>query len=230
VAVSHRHLKGETLLFVDGDPVGKVAERLEPIQFVLGDPADTPSLSASFRDWLVYRSALNADEVRALHQGRLLQASLEVYAPLRREEPQAGGPVENRAQSLARVCAYPVDTSGALDALRNKLKAADRARQSEMKVEEKEPIDLDPAVYDLYVGRYELAPKVCFTISREDDRLYFLDPEGNKAELLPESETTFFIRFPLAELTVTFNRNTKNEIASLTFSVNGREDRAQKID
>ena len=34
---------------------------------------------ADFKDLLIYRSALNADEVTALENGRLLQASLEIY-------------------------------------------------------------------------------------------------------------------------------------------------------
>jgi len=52
------------------------------------------------RHFLIYRSALNPDEVAALHDGRLLQASLEVYAPLR-DEFVTGAPVANLAQSLS---------------------------------------------------------------------------------------------------------------------------------
>ena len=96
VLVSHYTARGETLFFVDGKLAGTTMERLEPKSFALGGPA-----AAEFKDLLIYRSALNADEVAALEGGRLLQASLEVYSPLSGAEVKAGGPVENRAQSLS---------------------------------------------------------------------------------------------------------------------------------
>jgi len=49
---------------------------------------------------LIYRSALNADEIAALESGRLLQASLEVYSPLADEEIRSRNSVANLAQSL----------------------------------------------------------------------------------------------------------------------------------
>jgi lysophospholipase L1-like esterase len=95
LVVSHYTARGDTLFFVDGALVGKVAERLEPKRFALGGSA-----AADFKDLLVYRSALNADEVAALQAGTLLQASLEVYSPLADARLSKGSSVENRAQSL----------------------------------------------------------------------------------------------------------------------------------
>jgi lysophospholipase L1-like esterase len=92
--VSHYTARGETLFFVDGALAGQVAERLEPRRFTLGG---TP---ADYRDLLIYRSALNADEAAALEHGRLLQASLEVYSPLADTPVQRGGALQNLAQSL----------------------------------------------------------------------------------------------------------------------------------
>jgi lysophospholipase L1-like esterase len=105
VVVSHYTARGETLFYVDGKLAGKIAERLEPSQFTLTGPAGiggTP-FNIDYKDMLVYRSALNGDEVAALHKGTLLQASLEVYAPLADKTFKEGAPVENRAQSLAAV-------------------------------------------------------------------------------------------------------------------------------
>ena len=93
--VSHYTARGETLFFVDGRLAGATAERLEPTRFGLGGPGE-----ADFRDLLIYRSALNADEVAALDSGRLLQASLEVYSPLTDAQFHSGGAVANLAQSL----------------------------------------------------------------------------------------------------------------------------------
>lgn len=50
------------------------------------------------QDLLVFRSSLNLREVQALAGGQLLQASLDVYAPL-----ATANLAENRAQSLSRV-------------------------------------------------------------------------------------------------------------------------------
>ena len=93
IVLSHFTARGETLLFVDGKQAGRVAERLEPKNFVVGSAGD-------FKDLFLYRAALNADEVAAMHAGKLLKGSLEVYSPLTDAAFKAGGTVDNRAQSL----------------------------------------------------------------------------------------------------------------------------------
>ena len=93
LVLSHFTARGETLLFIDGKQVGSVAERLEPTRFVVGNRGD-------YKDLFLYRAALNADEVAALHAGKMLKGSLEVYSPLTDAEFKADGTVENRAQSL----------------------------------------------------------------------------------------------------------------------------------
>ena len=93
VVLSHFTARGETMFFVDGRLAGTVAERLEPKKFVVGSRGD-------YKDLFLFRSALNADEVAALHQGKMLKGSLEVYSPLTDSEFITGGTVENRAQSL----------------------------------------------------------------------------------------------------------------------------------
>lgn len=105
--VSHYTARGETLFFVDGKLVGTTAERIEPKGFSLGSPLamNRRYPAIDLKDLLIYRSALNADEAAALHGGALLQASLEVYAPLIDARFQRQSPVENRAQSLAAVIA-----------------------------------------------------------------------------------------------------------------------------
>ena len=107
IVLSHYTARGETLLFVDGTLAGKTAERLQPARFVVGGPATSTQASApksaDYKDLLVYRSALNADEIAALQKGTLLQASLEVYAPLADMRFQRDAVLENRAQSMTGV-------------------------------------------------------------------------------------------------------------------------------
>ena len=81
------------MFFVDGKLAGTIAERLEPKNFAVGSRGD-------YKDLFLYRAALNADEVAAMHAGKMLKGSLEIYSPLTDVDFKAGSTVENRAQSL----------------------------------------------------------------------------------------------------------------------------------
>src|SRR5262249_51541624 len=106
LVVSHYTARGETLFFVDGQLAGKTTERMQPKHFVIGGPSKETSTTpaadqADLKDFLLYRSALNADEVSAIEKGALLPASLEIYAPLADAHLERGAHLENRAQSLS---------------------------------------------------------------------------------------------------------------------------------
>jgi concanavalin A-like lectin/glucanase superfamily protein len=107
LVLSHYTARGETLFFVDGKLSGKVAERLQPTQFVVGGPGATGAPAApkqaDYKDVYIFRAALNADEVAVLDQGKVLQASLEIYSPLADSQFQPDATVENRAQSMTGV-------------------------------------------------------------------------------------------------------------------------------
>jgi len=106
IVLSHYAARGETLFYVDGVLAGKVSERFAPRVFTLGgsgvdhkgQQGPTP---ADYRELFLFRSALDADEVAALHEGKMLQASLEIYSPLADPQFQINSLVENRAQSLS---------------------------------------------------------------------------------------------------------------------------------
>ena len=99
VLISHYTARGESLFFVDGVLAGRAAERFAPGRFVIGGPGLTRRMD--LKDALLYRSALNADEADALAKGTLLQASLEIYAPLIDPNLKKGALAQNRAQSLS---------------------------------------------------------------------------------------------------------------------------------
>lgn len=105
IVLSHYTARGETLFYVDGKLAGTAAERLEPRTFVIGGPGAAIGTagpkSADYKDVFLFRSALNVDEVAVLTQGRTLQSSLEVYAPLVDARFRPGSLAENRAQSLS---------------------------------------------------------------------------------------------------------------------------------
>ncbi len=62
-------------------------------------------------------------------------------------------------------------------------------------------IKLDPKIYDAYVGRYELAPTLILTISREGDRLMAQATGQPPIELFPESDTKFYLTAIDAKIT-----------------------------
>lgn len=98
VTLSHRCAKGETQLSVDGECVATSRDRwlLQRVQFFGDGTVDCD-------DIMVHRSALTREEVQALFAGRVLQSSLEIYAPLDEQTFPRGGTAENRAQSLSQL-------------------------------------------------------------------------------------------------------------------------------
>lgn len=86
---------------------------------------------------------------------------------------------------------------------------------------ERQAIELDPAVYDAYVGTYELAPSFKITVTREGDRLLAQATGQPQFEIFPSSETRFFLRVVEAE--VEFQKGADGKAASLTLFQGGRE-------
>lgn len=55
-------------------------------------------------------------------------------------------------------------------------------------------VAVDPAIYDSYVGEYELAPNFIITISKEGGKLFAQATGQPKIELSPESQIKFFVK------------------------------------
>lgn len=88
ISISHFYAQGKTYLYVDGFLQGSLSERLAPGAFWLG----SASSDISVRELFFWRSGMNAEEMQALQEGRMLKSSLEIYAPL-------DGTLDNTAQS-----------------------------------------------------------------------------------------------------------------------------------
>jgi CubicO group peptidase (beta-lactamase class C family) len=78
--------------------------------------------------------------------------------------------------------------------------ASEGTRTSEPLPGERKEVKVDPAVYDAYLGEYELAPGFSITILREGDQLFALPTGQSRAELFPESETRFFLKVVDAQI------------------------------
>ena len=55
-------------------------------------------------------------------------------------------------------------------------------------------IALDPKVYGSYMGRYELEPGSAVTIVKKGDHLMIEGIERDSIEIIPESQTRFFVK------------------------------------
>ena len=54
---------------------------------------------------------------------------------------------------------------------------------------------VDPAIFDDHVGQYQLTPELVITVTREGEKLMGqVTGQAKKMEMLPESETVFFVK------------------------------------
>ena len=80
---------------------------------------------------------------------------------------------------------------------------------------------VDPAIYDAYIGQYELAPGFVLTVTREGDRLMTQATGQSKIEIFPLSETEFFPK--VVDARITFVRGADGKVDRLVLKQAGRE-------
>ena len=221
VVLTQRYLLGESEIWVDGESLGKRAARLIPRHFVLGGSGGiaagkAPKL-ADYRDVAIYRTAWTQREVDAQRSGTLLQASLEVYAPLRTELPAAGGAFENHAQSLASLRYFPDDLTEALATIEARIATAGEEPRW-IDPERIEPIELAPELLARYAGDYEVNPQMTIFVTLEKGRLILSPNHQGKIELHASSETEFFLRIMgPPRVPVVFVLDEEGEVSELLF-------------
>jgi hypothetical protein len=92
---------------------------------------------------------------------------------------------------------------------------------------ERQAIALDSAVYDGYVGEYEIAPSLVITITKEGGKLMGHPTGQPKLELLPESKTKFFVKE--APIEIEFVVDASGKATSLILYQGTRQTPAKKI-
>jgi ketosteroid isomerase-like protein len=85
----------------------------------------------------------------------------------------------------------------------------------------------DAKIYDAYVGEYELAPGLAFSVFKEGESLFVQVTGQPKMELHPESEIVFFLKERSALFL--FIRNDKGQVAQMLTIQDGRVTTAKKI-
>jgi hypothetical protein len=89
-------------------------------------------------------------------------------------------------------------------------------------------ITLDPKVFDGYAGRYQFAPAVALTLSREGAHFFGRLTGQPQFELFASSEREFFLKVVNAQLTVEVDG--QGRATAVVLHQNGRDQRAVRID
>ena len=88
------------------------------------------------------------------------------------------------------------------------------------RVKEEAPTDVDPAVYDQYVGEYNF-PQLDITVTKEEDKLFAQAAGQPKIELLPRSESEFYSN--LVVLKIRFIKDDQGKVVKMIINQSGME-------
>jgi len=95
------------------------------------------------------------------------------------------------------------------------------------RLEEEETAEVDPAVYDAYVGQYDLKNIGTITVTKEGDQLFAQMTGQPKFEIFPSSETEFFLKVVNAQ--ITFVKSDEGKIIKVILNQGGMKLEAPKI-
>jgi hypothetical protein len=87
---------------------------------------------------------------------------------------------------------------------------------------------VDPVIFDRYVGNYQLAPAVAVSVTRQGNRFFSQVTGEPPFELFAESEMLYFLKAADAELM--FEADAAGKAIALLLRVNGVTQRATRID
>ncbi|MCA1629716.1 MAG: serine hydrolase [Acidobacteria bacterium] len=86
---------------------------------------------------------------------------------------------------------------------------------------------VDPRVFDDYTGQYSLPPLAVINIKRDGDRLMGEIVGQGTAQLLPESETSFFLKE--LDTRITFVKDANGKVTHMDVQLNGQKMQAKKV-
>jgi len=88
-------------------------------------------------------------------------------------------------------------------------------------------VEVDPAIYDAYIGRYRLNENIVFTVTRQGDGLFVQLTGQPRVGVFPESETKYFYR--VVDAQITFGRGEDGAVDHLVLHQNDMDQRAERI-
>ncbi len=89
------------------------------------------------------------------------------------------------------------------------------------------PVKVDPAIFDRYVGEYQLSPVFSITIESKENRIFAQATGQPQFEIFPKSETRYFLKVVDAEIEFLMGPNGKAD--SLILFQAGLEQRAARV-
>jgi CubicO group peptidase (beta-lactamase class C family) len=93
---------------------------------------------------------------------------------------------------------------------------------------ERQVIQIDPAINEAYVGRYQIRPGLILEVTTEEGRLFVQATGQEKFEIYPESKTEFFLKVVDAQITFVIDDN--GAVTGLILHQAGRDIPAPKLE
>jgi hypothetical protein len=87
--------------------------------------------------------------------------------------------------------------------------------------------EVDPKIFEQYVGEYQLGPGFILTIRTRDNRIFTQATGQPEAEIFPKSETEFFLK--VVDAQITFELDENGIVTGLILHQGGRDMPAEKI-
>lgn len=88
-------------------------------------------------------------------------------------------------------------------------------------------VAIDPAIFDAYAGRYQLAPNFVLTVTRDGDRFLTQATGQGPIEVFPEGERDFFAR--VIDAQITFEVDGSGRAVRLVLRQGGQDHPAERI-
>jgi len=96
------------------------------------------------------------------------------------------------------------------------------------KPKEHKEVTVDTKLFDGYVGRYQFAPNIIMTVTRDGDHLFAQLTGQPKAEIFPEGERDYF--YKVVDAQITFVTDSQGRAAELTLHQNGFDQHAKRFE
>jgi CubicO group peptidase (beta-lactamase class C family) len=94
------------------------------------------------------------------------------------------------------------------------------------RLNEEKPADIDPAIYDIYVGEYQFNPNAVITVSKEDSRIFVQLTGQPRFEIYPRTQTEFFLTVVKAD--IEFVNDESGKVTSLILNQGGMKQTATR--
>lgn len=88
-------------------------------------------------------------------------------------------------------------------------------------------MEVDPKIYDAYLGKYEILPDFVVNIKKKKNRLFVQASRYPEIEIYPESESVYF--FKIFEVKITFMKNADGKVTHLLLCLEDEVLPAKKI-